>query len=200
MTVAEKLQKLPFEELIRNQTVQSMRRFITSARSAHTKAVNKIKNVGEVSLAQIQFEGAGKRKKLSDLSWNQLLIELAREQAFFQSETSSVEGIRSLNREQDARIFGMDEQGNPLYSMNPAERKKYWEIYNEFQNQKNNENSRFGSNDVQRVLADAIKSSSTVPLMDMLNNAEAKLQQAKLVTSPKEGFNVLSGRGDGLTR
>lgn len=135
------------------------------------------------------------------MNWNQLLIELAREQSFFQSQTSTLTGIQELNREQDSRIFGIDDEGNPRGTMSPDERRRYWELYNEFQSQKNVESSRFGSNDTQRMLGEMmLKGEDGVQLTTLFDRMEQRLQQMKTVTSAREAFNVFAGTGDGFTR
>ncbi len=56
-------------------------------------------------------------------------------QEFFNADTSSVEGARRVARDQDARLFGVNARGNPIRRMTFEERKKFWDVYDEFLNQ-----------------------------------------------------------------
>lgn len=56
-------------------------------------------------------------------------------QEFFRAETSSVSGARRVARDQDARLFGVNARGNPVRRMTYEERKKFWDVYDEFLNQ-----------------------------------------------------------------
>jgi len=51
---------------------------------------------------------------------------------FMTSVTSTPAGIRGTNNAQDAAIFGVDEHGQPLYSMGDDERKFFWQVVDEF--------------------------------------------------------------------
>lgn len=116
---------------------------------AYNRRVASFKRRGVVSQAQIQFENAGPVKTIpiKDMSYNQLLYELARFQAFFNSKTSSVAGINRVNREQDRRIFG--KSGG---TMSDDERKNYWAVYNEFMNQNRSLSTMLSSSQVQQML------------------------------------------------
>lgn len=50
---------------------------------------------------------------------------------FFTWKSGSVAGWKRIARQQDINLFGADEFGNPRYSMNEAERLKFWELYDE---------------------------------------------------------------------
>lgn len=50
---------------------------------------------------------------------------------FFTWKTSTVAGWKRVSRQQDINLFGKDENGNPRYTMNEAERIKFWELYEE---------------------------------------------------------------------
>ena len=59
--------------------------------------------------------------------------ELFRLQDFFQSRTSTLKGSRDVMREQDSRIFGInDATGRPNKRMTLSQRIDFWAAYNEF--------------------------------------------------------------------
>lgn len=199
LTIAERLENEPFENLIRGMDEKSLRKFISSARRSHTIRLKEISKAGEVSQAQIQYDARGKRLATSKMNWNQLVLELAKETTFFKAETASLEGIRRVNRDQDARIFGTDEKGDPVRTMSAEERKRYWELYEEFQRSKP-VSSRYGSSSEQRMLAEAmVEASSTDNIVDILNRTAEKLRAENNLTRPRSAFNVYSGTGDDFT-
>ena len=51
------------------------------------------------------------------------------------SETSTVEGIKNVQRQQDIMVFGRDESGNPLGHMTSDERLAYWTAWDEYSRQ-----------------------------------------------------------------
>lgn len=73
-------------------------------------------------------------------------------QEFFRAKTSSVSGAREVARDQDARLFGVNQYGRPNYRMTKDERTRFWSDYEEFMNQ----NPRWsqGSYKVQEALSE----------------------------------------------
>lgn len=60
------------------------------------------------------------------------MAEIFRLQEFFNAKTSTVRGTYKTMRDQDAAIFGVDADGNPLKRMSWAERTAFWRFYNEY--------------------------------------------------------------------
>ena len=58
--------------------------------------------------------------------------ELQRYAKFFRAKSSTVAGAREIMKKQDARIFGVDENGNPLDRMTRSQRENFWTLYDEF--------------------------------------------------------------------
>lgn len=81
---------------------------------------------------------------------NQLIHQFIVYQNFFTAKTSSIEGIARVNRAQDARIFGVNKRGLPKRRMTEDQRRKYWELYDEFRAQHPNIT---GSPKIQQMLA-----------------------------------------------
>lgn len=51
---------------------------------------------------------------------------------FLQAKSSTVEGSREINRQQDIRLFGVDKNGNPLGTLTDDERRAVWSAYENF--------------------------------------------------------------------
>lgn len=114
---------------------------------------------------------------------NKLLQELAELHDFFTAKTSTLTGIKAVQKEQDIRMFGykpkkgkkfidqntgmqipysnlspeQKKQVVPVYQMNEEERRKFWSIYGEFLNQHGGgatAKAMYGSGWTQEVLAE----------------------------------------------
>ena len=96
------------------------------------------------------------KPSINRISRNRAMAELFRLQEFFSAKTSDVKGAREVNKEQDRRIFGVDKNGKPLGKMTSAERKAYWDLYDEFVNQNPTYEYIYGSNRIQQYLGDYI--------------------------------------------
>lgn len=85
---------------------------------------------------------------------NRIRSELFHIQEFFNSKTADVSGARKVMREQDARIFGVNERGVPRYRMTIEERTKFWSVYEEYLNTFKADETRYGSGKIQQFLGD----------------------------------------------
>lgn len=85
---------------------------------------------------------------------NKIRSELFHIQDFFKSDTADVKGARKVMRDQDARIFGTNEKGQPLKRMTIEERTKFWSVYEEFLKTYKNAESLYGSGKIQQYLGD----------------------------------------------
>ena len=89
-----------------------------------------------------------------DRARNVLLSEVAKYQQFFQSETSTLEGISRVNAEQDERIFSGE---TTKRSMTEKERETYWRTYEDLMNSSSARvPAGATSESVQQMLAEAM--------------------------------------------
>lgn len=63
----------------------------------------------------------------------ELLSEINLYLKFFRDTTSSVAGIKQVNREQDIRVFGKDASGNPVMTMTPQQRIAFWDAWSTYE-------------------------------------------------------------------
>lgn len=100
-------------------------------------------------------------------------------QEFFLAKSSTVKGWREIGLQQDIRLFGTDENGNPLNRLTDAERIKFWSIYHEAE--RNGFSNRYGYDSTQahRAMAQLWQKGNFVALDidaanatldDMINN------------------------------
>ena len=109
------------------------------------------------SPAMEKMEGYYERNGLPSpdyMNINRIRSEIFHIQEFFNAKTGSVKGARDVMREQDARIFGVNERGMPLKRMTIEERTKFWSVYEEFLNTYKNAEAIYHSDKIQQFLGD----------------------------------------------
>lgn len=202
-TKAEKISQISLEQISKlsgENGMSQLRSYVSTLRQGYVRRVRSFERRGEVSYAQIALEKEAPPTKvpLKKMSRNQLILEFARYAAFFQSETSTIAGIRKVNREQDIRLFGATRAGRPKKVLTSDERTKFWELYNEYLNQEPSATSRFGSESIQQHIAQALFMDSLNPQdkVGFLDRVSSQLEQSKIGENIGSVPNVYSGRGN----
>lgn len=162
------------------------------------------KNVYSPALEKMNVYYDGKVQSTENMSLNKMREELFRIQEFFNSRTGTVKGAREVMREQDIRIFGKTEKGNPRYRMTIEERTQFWATYEEFMKSNPRYDNAFMSGKIQQYLGEiavddrkskGVFKKGDIGLIMRLN----KLQSMAKERNPEYGrfgYNVLSGRGN----
>lgn len=204
VTKAEKIAKIPIEQIssIKKENIDTLRGYLRVLETGYKRRIGSFRRKGLISYAQISFEASYpdniKKVPIKDLSRNQLILEIARYQHFFNSATSNEKGIIQVNREQDKRIFGTDKRGFPLKTMSQEEREFYWNFYDEFKNQYPEWSTQPFSETVQQSLADAVFSDHEFSKLDFIEKlilAREKFLKNISQQNIEDGPNVFSGRG-----
>lgn len=140
--------------------MKQLRNIVNALRREFNKRMGEFEEQGEYSYAGDKFQGTGKtaaaiiKNMKPDAARNTLIQELASYKSFFDSRSSTLEGIREINREQDARIFGLNEFGQIKGTLTTDERKAYWALYSEFERSHGADIERQSSKRIQQVVAD----------------------------------------------
>lgn len=207
-TQAERIAEIPIEKIARMTNAQrkTLEGYVRALRSGYKRRVQSFAKKGLVSYAQIALEGSLPSKKpvqLTKMTRNQLILEFARYAKFFTDATSSEQGIRRVNREQDIRIFGKDSRGRPKRTMTEQERQKFWTLFEEYNNQNPTANSKYGSESVQQQLADALFGPQSINgdnLVDFLDRVQQRLSEKYKQENLRSVPNVYRGKGTGSKR
>lgn len=155
MPTAIQYAKQSITELSRGRDTDQIRKIATIMQREYGRRLRNIEKSGEVSQALISLEkSGGVRDDLSSLSRNQLIHEVSKYRQFLTSKTSSVKGIRQVNREQDKLIFGTDSRGRAKHRMSNEERERYWALYNEYLASDRASRYRFGSDRLLSVVGE----------------------------------------------
>lgn len=158
-TKSEKLAAKPWDEVLAMGT-EELRSAIRTMRAGYNRRKTAIRAAGlfshALSRARKNFPGTG-IFKVEKLQRNQLLKEYNKYIQFFGAKTSTVKGIKDVNLKQDKRLFGTRKDGKPLKRMTEKQREKYWDLYDEYNNQKPADIYMYSSDRIQTVLADVFK-------------------------------------------
>ena len=171
-TRAEETAEISWDELVKlkakNPTdMKKLKSYVNLLRQGYNRRIAEFNRKGIYSYAA----DAAKKSKVKNVpvtqlvkgmsperARNVLLSEFAKYQQFFQAETSSIEGIKKVNKEQDKRIFGNDTKKQ---AMTDEERRAYWDLYEDFMESDTiGKTAYMTSERVQQMLADAMFDSS----------------------------------------
>lgn len=198
-TVAEKLARIPIEQ-VSKMSEEELKKNLKKMEMGYKRRVQSFKKRGEVSYAQISLERAMVDKRpISELTRNQAYLRYSLYAKFFNEITSTSKGIQTVNLEQDIRIFGADKRGRPISRMTNDQRERYWDLYDEFVNQKKADYAKYGSEYIQQTLASAIfgdEPISTRNLPLFLDAVAEKLKNEKKSDITGGTPNVYSGKGN----
>lgn len=212
-TKAEQIAQIPYEEIAKlsgEEGKKILQGYVQTLRTGYIRREQSFKKRKVFSYAA---DALGKTRiskmKVEEMSWPQLQYEFVRYAKFFNDATSSLAGIERVNREQDLRIFGQDARGKPLRRMTEDQRKKYWKLYKEFENQKPLLVGQSYSEAAQQQLAQALfkreddieeEDDTKIPNPDedepaFIDYVERKIKES-YTRGPVDAPSILSGQGN----
>lgn len=150
------LKNMPFEKLNalnQEQAAEMLKQFREKFRYRQ-KAFNRVDVYSPAIEKMEEYYNRNGLQSPESMSLNKIRSELFNIKDFFNAKTSDVKGARQVMREQDIRIFGANEKGNPIHRMTTEERVKFWEVYEEFLNTYKGADARYGSDKIQQYLGD----------------------------------------------
>lgn len=212
------LQELPTEDLSK-MTDEEMEPLLRAARKQVERRVQTIAKSGLYSHAvegylsnmyEVNEDGYKKLRNLQDplvMSRQAKYGEIKRIQEFLNSKTSTVKGIKQVNKEQDLRLFGYAKSKlgralkRPLKSLSENERRTYWKMYDEFNNRfKDMTNYKVTSTVIQTYIAEELFGSSVnfssenIDINELLNSVHERIKES-LGPTYEEGHKISGGKG-----
>lgn len=152
------------------------------------KAFQRAKSVYSPALEKMeQYYERNGVQSTETMNVNKIRSELFQIQDFFKARTSDVKGARQVMREQDERIFGLNERGNPARRMTVEERTKFWQVYDEFLKTYKNAEAIYGSEKIQQYLGELTISGrkqrgvfkrGEIGMMEQLSSLEKTLRES----------------------
>lgn len=201
-TKAEKIAQIPIEEIMKlssSDNKETLDSYLKTLSMGYKRRVASFKRKGIFSYAQDRYEAYHPKlgpKDIAKMSYNRKILEIAKLQHFFNSETSNEEGIRRVNREQDIRIFGADKKGRPRAQMDEETRKAYWRLYDQFilENptrfpQSNPVQQMLGSIDLDDELVEALNDPD-LESEDLPESFRKTLETLEQMLSNSDNFNT----------
>lgn len=211
LTKAEQIAQIPWSEISKikgdEEGIKQLRGYLRTLRSGYSRRVASFNRKNLFSYAKEALENtipenwtAPRINSMNDR--NKLLLEIARYIKFFNDETSSESGIKRVNRDQDARIFGTDALGRPLQNMSNQQRLDFWTLYQEFERQNPIWTTQPYSDETQKALADAFfmdEEFNSLNLVEKMEYLRNKLQEQRSIVNMEDSPNVYAGRGPHIT-
>lgn len=206
LTKAEQIARIPWDEISKikgdEEGLEQLRGYLKILRSGYSRRVASFNRKNLFSYANFSLLSNATYmysvKEIYGLNRNKLLLEMARYIKFFNDQTSTEEGIKKVNREQDLRIFGADSRGRPLKTMTTQERFMYWTLYEEFERQYPIWVTQPYSDDTQKILAEAFFMDDEFNKMTFAEKMEylhRKIEEERSVINLEDSPNAYSGRG-----
>lgn len=186
-----KMSKSQMKDLLRKIRVKTQTR------------IEQLNDVNVYSPAKEKFESsANASKSLKKMTRNEMMREVFQHQNFHNAKTSTVAGARNVATQQDKMLFGVRASGRPKYRMSPAQRARFWSLYDEFLRTYKDAYARFGYQAIFQNLAEMqikekIKTIGEINTedFDTLLSMLEKSQEDEEEDYEYDDANVFSGRG-----
>lgn len=134
---------------------------VSSTETTIQRRMKTIKKAGKYSWSAENYIGSKKSSyKVRGKNRNQLLAQAFNQQSYLSAKSSTLKGIKQIEKSQDKRLFGTTKSGKAKGTLSTSERSKMWELYSEFM-----EDSRYskwgailGYNQLQKFFAEQVAS------------------------------------------
>ena len=186
------------------QTAELLRQFREKFKMRQKQFARAGKNVYSPALEKMEtyYEDYG-MQSTETMTRNRMQSELFHIQEFFNAETGEVSGARKVMREQDARIFGVNEKGKPNARMTIEERTRFWQVYDEYMRMHPKNDNPYMSGKIQQYLGEIMLDGrenrvaykiGKYSLLKAINELQQKIEEGE-PEYDSFGFNIFSGRG-----
>lgn len=205
MTTLSDILKMGAED-IGQLTNNQLKRILVEAEKETRRRVNIISRAGRYSWAAKSYfdvdtirenwdERYPSKTNYADKKRNFLIAKLQAYYGFLNAQSSTVKGIREVDRQQDIRLFGSYTRGGrevAKHRMTDEERVKFWELYNEFIKSNPAAFSQWGSSTVvQTTFYDVMVKSEWGTITELLQAAQERLDADKAKNHTDGGRYVL---------
>lgn len=136
------------------------------------------------------------------VSRNRAYNELFNIRQFFNAKSSDVKEARKINIEQDKMLFGVTKSGRAKFRMDTKQRKKFWDLYDDFTEFSKTAETAFGYQNIWSELATIVVEQPYLinDKLAVFNLLENRLNHEK--SERREGFDkdntAFSGSWDGI--
>lgn len=188
-------------------STEDLRNLLGEARKKYSVRAKSLKRVSDkiyspaLEAMERYYEDVGVQST-EHVSRNRAYNELFNIRQFFNAKSSDVKEARKINIEQDKMLFGVTKSGRAKFRMDTKQRKKFWDLYDDFTEFSKTAETAFGYQNIWSELATIVVEQPYLinDKLAVFNLLESRLNHEKF--ERREGFDkdntAFSGSWDGI--
>ena len=188
-------------------STEDLRNLLGEARKKYSVRAKSLKRVSDkiyspaLEAMERYYEDVGVQST-EKVSRNRAYNELFNIRQFFNAKSSDVKEARKINIEQDKMLFGITKSGRANFRMDTKQRKKFWDLYDDFTEFSKTAETAFGYQNIWSELATIVVEQPYLinDKLAVFNLLENRLNHEK--SERREGFDkdntAFSGSWDGI--
>ena len=188
-------------------STEDLRNLLGEARKKYSVRAKSLKRVSDkiyspaLEAMERYYEDVGVQST-EQVSRNRAYNELFNIRQFFNAKSSDVKEARKINIEQDKMLFGVTKSGRAKFRMDTKQRKKFWDLYDDFTEFSKTAETAFGYQNIWSELATIVVEQPYLinDKLAVFNLLENRLNHEK--SERREGFDkdntAFSGSWDGI--
>ena len=188
-------------------STEDLRNLLGEARKQYSVRAKSLKRVSDkisspaLEAMERYYEDVGVQST-EHVSRNRAYNELFNIRQFFNAKSSDVKEARKINIEQDKMLFGVTKSGRAKFRMDTKQRKKFWDLYDDFTEFSKTAETAFGYQNIWSELATIVVEQPYLinDKLAVFNLLENRLNHEK--SERREGFDkdntAFSGSWDGI--
>lgn len=188
-------------------SAEDIRNLLGEARKKYSVRAKSLKRVSDkiyspaLEAMERYYEDVGVQST-ENVSRNRAYNELFKIRKFFNAKSSDVKEARKINIEQDKMLFGVTKSGRAKFRMDTMQRKKFWDLYDDFTEFSKTAETAFGYQNIWSELATIVVEQPYLinDKLAVFNLLENRLNHEK--SERREGFDkdttAFSGSWDGI--
>ena len=188
-------------------STEDLRNLLGEARKKYSVRAKSLKRVSDkiyspaLEAMERYYEDVGVQAT-EHVSRNRAYNELFNIRQFFNAKSSDVKEARKINIEQDKMLFGVTKSGRAKFRMDTKQRKKFWDLYDDFTEFSKTAETAFGYQNIWSELATIVVEQPYLinDKLAVFNLLENRLNHEK--SERREGFEkdntAFSGSWDGI--
>ena len=188
-------------------STEDLRNLLGEARKKYSVRAKSLKRVSDkiyspaLEAMERYYEDVGVQST-EHVSRNRAYNELFNIRQFFNAKSSDVKEARKINIEQDKMLFGVTKSGRAKFRMDTKQRKKFWDLYDDFTEFSKTAETAFGYQNIWSELATIVVEQPYIinNKLAVFNLLENRLNHEKY--ERREGFDkdntAFSGSWDGI--
>ena len=188
-------------------STEDLRNLLGEARKKYSVRAKSLKRVSDkiyspaLEAMERYYEDVGVQST-EKVSRNRAYNELFNIRQFFNAKSSDIKEARKINIEQDKMLFGVTKSGRAKFRMDTKQRKKFWDLYDDFTEFSKTAETAFGYQNLWSELATIVVEQPYLinDKLAVFNLLENRLNHEK--SERREGFDkdntAFSGSWDGI--